>query len=339
LQDCTVASMTQIPVELPEMMHAAVVTQAGGPENFEWREVPLPTLAADQVLVETAAAGLNFIETYQRSGLYDVEYPFIPGSEASGTVVAVGENVDTIAVGDRVATASGSATYAEFFVAPADKLLPVPDTIDLVEAAAIPLQGMTAHYLCRSTYEVSPGDNVFLTAGAGGVGQLLTQMCKHLGANVYTVVSTEEKRNIALQAGADEVFEYDNFGDKLREVTAGVGVDVAYDAVGADTFDTSLESVRVRGMLVLFGAASGPVPPFDLQRLNSGGALFTTRPSLAYYTLTGDEVSWRAGEIFGWLAEGAIKLSVDQRFELADAADAHRALESRATTGKTVLIP
>ncbi len=336
---CTVASMTQTPVELPETMRAAVVTEAGGPENFVWREVPVPTPASGQVLVETAAAGLNFIETYQRSGLYKVKYPFIPGSEASGTVVAVGEDVEEIAVGDRVATASGSETYAEFFVAPADKLLPVPDSIDLVEAAAIPLQGMTAHYLCRSTYEVSAGDNVFVTAGAGGVGQLLIQMCKHLGAKVYTTVSTDEKRELAKAAGADGVFSYDDFGQKLKEVTDGIGVDVAYDGVGADTFDTSLASVRPRGMIVLFGAASGPVPPFDLQRLNSAGALFTTRPSLAFYTLTSDEVAWRAGEIFGWLAEGALKLSVDQRFDLADAAEAHHALESRATTGKTVLIP
>ncbi|HJF15528.1 MAG TPA: quinone oxidoreductase [Enteractinococcus helveticum] len=331
--------MTQIPVELPENMRAAVVTQAGGPENFDWREVPVPTPDAGQVLVETAAAGLNFIETYQRSGLYDVPYPFIPGSEGSGTVIAVGDDVTNIAVGDRVATASAEATYAEFFVAPADKLLPVPDTIDLIEAAAIPLQGMTAHYLCRSTFEVKPGHNVFVTAGAGGVGQLLIQMCKHLGANVYTVVSTEEKRKIALNAGADEVFDYDNFGDKLREVTNGVGVDVVYDGVGANTFDASLASLRIRGMMVLFGAASGPVPPFDLQRLNSGGSLFATRPSLAFYTLTGDEVSWRAGEIFGWLAEGVLSLSVDERFDLKNAGDAHRALESRSTTGKTVLIP
>lgn len=331
--------MTQTPVELPETMHAAFVTDAGGPENFEWRETSVPTPRSGQVLIETAATGLNFIETYQRSGLYDVEYPFIPGSEASGTVVALGDGVENIAVGDRVATASATATYAEFFVAPANKLLPVPTSIDLVEAAAIPLQGMTAHYLCRSTFEVSEGHNVFLTAGAGGVGQLLTQMCKHLGANVYTVVSTDAKRKIALEAGADDVFDYDSFGDKLQEVTEGVGVDVAFDAVGADTFDTSLSSVRVRGMAVLFGAASGPVPPLDLQRLNAEGALFTTRPSLAHYTRTADEISWRAGEIFGWLAEGALKLSVDQRFDLSTAAEAHRALESRATTGKTVLIP
>ena len=331
--------MTQTPVELPEMMQAAVVTEAGGPENFQWREVPVPLPSANQVLIETAATGLNFIETYQRSGLYDVPYPFIPGSEASGTVVAVGDQVGNVTVGDRVATASGAETYAQFFVAPADKLLPVPDTLDLVEAAAVPLQGMTAHYLCRSTYEVSAGDNVFLTAGAGGVGQLLTQMCKHLGANVYTVVSTDEKRKIAEAAGADGVFSYDDFGDKLHDVTNGVGVDVAYDAVGVDTFDTSLASVRVRGMIVLFGAASGPVPPFDLQRLNAEGALFTTRPSLAHYTRTGDEVAWRAQEIFGWLSEGALQLSVDQRFDLADAAEAHRALEARKTTGKTVLVP
>lgn len=331
--------MTQTPIEIPEMMRAASVRQAGGPENFNWLEVPVPTPGTGEVLVETAATGLNFIETYQRSGLYEVEYPFIPGTEASGTVVGVGDDVENVAVGDRVATASGSETYAEFFVAPAEKLLPVPDTVDLVEAAAIPLQGMTAHYLCRSTFPVEEGHTVFLTAGAGGVGQLLIQMCKHLGADVYTAVSTEEKREIALAAGADGVFSYDDFGDKLHEVTRGVGVDVAFDGVGVDTFDTSLASVRPRGMIVLFGAASGPVPPFDLQRLNSGGALFTTRPSLAYYTLTADEVSWRAGEIFGWLAEGVLELSVSQRIDLADAAQAHRLLESRATTGKTVLIP
>src|SRR5699024_4011691 len=331
--------MTQTPVEIPETMHAAVVTEAGGPEKFTWRKTQVPTPRSGQVLVETAATGLNFIETYQRSGLYDVEYPFIPGSEASGTVVALGNDVDSVAVGDRVATASASATYAEFFVTPANKLLPVPDSIDLIEAAAIPLQGMTAHYLCRSTFEVSEGHNVFLTAGAGGVGQLLTQMCKHLGANVYTVVSTEQKRTLALEAGADEVFDYEIFGTKLQEVTNGVGVDVAFDAVGADTFDTTLSSVRVRGMAVLFGAASGPVPPLDLQRLNAEGALFTTRPSLAHYTRTGEEIAWRAGEIFGWLSEGVLKLSVDQRFDLSDAANAHRALESRATTGKTVLVP
>lgn len=331
--------MTQNPVELPETMHAAVVTEAGGPENFQWREVSVPSPGSGEVLVETAATGLNFIETYQRSGLYDVEYPFIPGSEASGTVVALGEGVDHTSVGDRVATASATATYAEFFTAPANKILPVPDSVDLVEAAAIPLQGMTAHYLCRSTFEVTQGHNVFLTAGAGGVGQLLIQMCKHLGATVYTVVSTDEKRKIALDAGADEVFDYDNFGEKLQEATNSVGVDVAFDAVGADTFDTSLASVRIRGMAVLFGAASGPVPPLDLQRLNAEGALFTTRPSLAHYTRTSDEVAWRAGEIFGWLSEGVLQLSVDQQFDLSAAGDAHRALESRATTGKTVLIP
>lgn len=331
--------MTQTPVELPETMHAAVVTQAGGPENFTWREVPVPTPGPGEVLVETAATGLNFIETYQRSGLYEVSYPFIPGTEASGTVIALGEEVTNVAVGDRVATASATETYAEFFVASAEKLLPVPDAIDLVEAAAIPLQGMTAHYLCRSTFEVDQGHQVFLTAGAGGVGQLLTQMCKHLGAKVYTVASTDTKRQIALDAGADAVFEYENFGPKLHEITGGDGVDVAYDGVGADTFDTSLNSVRVRGLLALFGGASGPVPPFDLQRLNAAGSLFVTRPSLAFYTMTGDEVAWRAGEIFGWLAQGALKLSVDARFDLKDAADAHRALESRATTGKTVLIP
>lgn len=331
--------MTQTPVEIPEVMHAAVITAAGGPENFSWRTVPIPTPAPGQVLVETAATGLNFIETYQRSGLYAVEYPFIPGSEASGTVVSVGDGVDSIAVGDRVATASATATYAEFFVAPADTLFPVPESVDLVQAAAIPLQGMTAHYLCRSTYEVSQGDTVFVTAGAGGVGQLLIQMCKHLGATVYTVVSTDQKRDIALARGADGVFSYDDFGEQLHKATDGIGVDVVYDAVGADTFDTSLASIRPRGMLVLFGAASGPVPPFDLQRLNAAGGIFTTRPSLVHYTATADEVAWRAHEIFQWLSDGVLQLSVDQRFDLSEAANAHRALEARQTTGKTVLIP
>lgn len=336
---CTVASMTQTPVELPETMHAAVVTEAGGPEKFSWQEVPLPTLQPDQVLVETAAVGLNFIETYERSGLYSVQYPFIPGTEASGIVVARGDSVEDFEIGDGVATASGSQTYAQFFVASAEKVFRVPKHVDLVDAAAIPLQGMTAHYLSRSTYEVQPGDTVFLTAGAGGVGQLLIQMCKHLGATVYTVVSTEAKRDIALDVGADEVFRYENFAERIMDRTDGRGVDVAYDSVGADTFDNSLQSVRTRGMLVLFGAASGPVPPFDLQRLNAAGGLYVTRPGLASYARTGKEVAWRAAEIFQWLQDGVLEFSVNQRFALSNVAAAHRALEARATTGKTVLLP
>ncbi|WP_431862479.1 quinone oxidoreductase family protein [Micrococcus terreus] len=324
---------------LPQTHHAVTIDQPGGPDGLTWSEVPVPQPGPGQVLVRTAAAGLNFIETYQRSGVYDVDYPFTPGSEGSGTVVALGEGVEGVEVGDRVATAAGSATYAEHFLAPADQLLPVPDGMDLAEAAAVPLQGMTAHYLCRSTVEVGPDHTVLIHAGAGGVGLLLTQLCVSLGATVITTASTEAKRELSRQAGAAHVLEYEGFAEKVRELTDGQGVDVVYDGVGKDTFDASLESLRVRGTLVLFGGSSGQVPPFDLQRLNGAGALYVTRPSLAFYTRTAEETAWRAGELFEAIAAGTLDLRIGAQHPLAEAGRAHADLEERKTTGKVLLVP
>lgn len=326
-------------LQIPEQHFAAVVTAAGGPEKFEWKHMPVPTPGPGEVLIQSAAAGLNFIETYQRSGVYDVEYPFIPGTEGSGTVVTLGDGVTDISIGDRVATAGAKQTYGQFFVAPADQLLAVPEDMDLASAAALPLQGMTAHYLCRSTYEAQSGDTALVHAGAGGVGLLLTQLLTHLGVTVYATASTDEKKQLSREAGAVEVFDYSDFKDKVLEATNGEGVNVAYDSVGKDTFDDSLDSVRVRGTLVLFGGASGQVPPFDLQRLNSAGSIYVNRPSLVWYTRTAEETQWRAAELFEGIREGWLNLRVGQQFELKDAAQAHTALESRATTGKTLLLP
>ncbi|MCT2089180.1 quinone oxidoreductase [Micrococcus terreus] len=324
---------------LPQTHHAVTIDQPGGPDGLTWSEVPVPQPGPGQVLVRTAAAGLNFIETYQRSGVYDVDYPFTPGSEGSGTVVALGEGVEGVEVGDRVATAAGTGTYAEHFVAPAEQLLPVPEQMDLQQASAVPLQGMTAHYLCRSTVEVGPDHTVLIHAGAGGVGLLLTQLCVSLGATVITTASTEAKRELSRQAGAAHVLEYEGFAEKVRELTDGQGVDVVYDGVGKDTFDASLESLRVRGTLVLFGGSSGQVPPFDLQRLNGAGALYVTRPSLAFYTRTAEETAWRAGELFEAIAAGTLDLRIGAQHPLAEAGRAHADLEERKTTGKVLLVP
>lgn len=324
---------------IPQSHHAVTIAQAGGPEDLVWSEVPVPEPGPGQVLVQTAAAGLNFIETYQRSGVYSVDYPFTPGSEGSGTVVALGEGVETVSVGDRVATAAGSATYAEHFLAPADQVLPVPDGMDLTAAAAVPLQGMTAHYLCRSTVEVGPGHTVLIHAGAGGVGLLLTQLCVRLGATVITTASTEAKRELSRQAGAAHVLDYEGFAERAREITGGEGVDVVYDGVGKDTFDDSLSAVRVRGTLVLFGGASGQVLPFDLQRLNAAGSLYITRPSLVFYTRTAEETAWRGRELFAAIADGSLDLRIGARHRLAEAGRAHTELEERRTTGKVLLVP
>lgn len=324
---------------VPTAHQAVAIDAAGCPEGLTAREVDVPQPTPGQVLIRTAAAGLNYIETYQRSGLYSVQYPFIPGSEGSGTVVALGKGVEGVAVGDRVATAAALATYAEHFVAPADQLLPVPDGMDLETAAAVPLQGMTAHYLCRSTVEVGPEHTVLLHAGAGGVGLLLTQLCVTLGATVITTASTEEKRELSRQAGAHHVLPYEGFGEQVKAITEGQGVDVVFDGVGKDTFDESLASLKVRGTMVLFGASSGPVPPLDLQRLNAGGSLFITRPSLAFYTRTAEETAWRGEELFAAIQDGSLNLRIGATYPLAEASQAHTDLEGRKTTGKVLLIP
>ncbi|MFD1241377.1 quinone oxidoreductase family protein [Arthrobacter ulcerisalmonis] len=321
------------------MMHAIVARHAGGPEVLELAERDRPKAGPDQVVIRVGAAGVNFIDTYKRSGVYQVPFPFTPGSEAAGTVTSVGAGVTDLAVGDRVATAEGFDCYAEYAVLPAEAALPIPDGLDDRTAAALPLQGMTAHYLMNSTFKVESGQTVLLHAGAGGVGLLLIQLLKARGAQVITTVSTDEKEQLAADAGADHVLRYDGFAAKVRDITGGVGAHVVFDGVGKDTFDGSLESLRIRGTLVLFGGASGPVPPVDPQRLNAGGSLFLTRPTMASYLLDAEERRWRSGEIFAAAANGSLKVRIGASYALAEAGQAHRDLEGRRTTGKVLLVP
>lgn len=320
-------------------MRAVIVNQAGGPEELRAQEMNDLHPQAGELLVETVAVGVNFIEIYQRSGVYTVEYPFVPGSEAAGTVVAVGQGVAGFAVGDRIAAAGASRTYASHFIVNADQAAHVPDSIDLETAAALPLQGCTAHYLATSAATPQPGETVLVHAGAGGVGLLLTQLLVARGVRVLSTASTPEKRELSLDAGAAHSLEYSGFAERVRELTGGEGAAVVYDGVGKDTFDDSLRSLRVRGELVLFGGASGQVPPFDLQRLNAGGSLSVTRPSLMYFMRTEDERAWRYRELFEAVESGAVKVRIGGRFALEDAADAHRALAGRGTTGKLILVP
>ncbi len=320
-------------------MHAIVARQSGGPEVLESAEVERPTPGPGQLLIKVAATGVNFIETYQRGGMYKVTYPFIPGSEAAGTVEEVGEGVEGFTVGSRVATAEGEECYAEYSVLDAVKALPVPEGVDLHTAAALPLQGMTAHYLINSSFRVEPGHTVLVHAGAGGVGLLITQLLKTRGARVITTVSTDEKEELARAAGADEVLRYEGFAEAVRQLTNGVGVDVVYDGVGKDTFDGSLASLRTRGFLVLFGAASGAVPSVDPQRLNAGGSLSLTRPKLADFLANPQERLWRSSEIFAAVADGSLNVRIGASYPLAEARRAHEDLEGRRTTGKVLLVP
>ncbi len=320
-------------------MKAIVAAANGGPEVLEIAEVETPQPGPGQLLVEVAAVGVNYIETYQREGIYPTVLPFTPGAESSGTVVALGAGVTEFAVGDRVASAEGSQSYAEFTLIDADKALRVPDGLDAATAAALPLQGITAHYLVNSTFPVQSGQTVLVHAGAGGVGLLIIQMLKAKGATVITTVSTDEKAALASEAGADHVLRYPGFAAAVRELTAGRGVDVVFDGVGKDTFDGSLDSLKVRGTLVLYGAASGPVPPFDIQRLNRGGSLFLTRPTMAAYLLDAEERRWRAAEVFDAVADGSLSVRIGASYPLADAAQAHRDLQGRKTTGKVLLKP
>ncbi|MCS3492800.1 NADPH2:quinone reductase [Arthrobacter sp. JUb119] len=302
-------------------------------------QIPVPAPGPGQLLVKVAATGVNFIETYQRSGVYTVDYPFTPGSEFSGVVEQIGEGVQNYQVGDRVATASGSRGYAQYALVEAKRAGKVPDAVNLNIAAALPLQGMTAHYLVHSSYMVRSGDTVLTYAGAGGVGLILTQLLKLKGATVITTASTQEKKDLAKAAGADYVVDYDQVADTVAQVTGGAGVHAVYDGIGKDTFETSLAALRRRGTLVLFGGASGQVPDFNLQRLNAGGSLSVTRPKLDDFLATEQELHWRFGDIFGWVATGDIDVRIGAEFPLAEAAAAHAALESRATTGKVILVP
>lgn len=319
--------------------NAILAHAPGGPEVLTLEQVPVPTPGPGELLISVAAVGVNFIETYQRSGIYNVPFPFTPGAEAAGTVVAVGEGAHGFSVGDHVATAEGAACYAEFAIIRAEVALPVPAGVPLDIAAALPLQGMTAHYLMNSSFHVEPGQTVLVHAGAGGVGLLLTQLLKEREARVITTVSTDEKEELSRVAGADDVLRYAGFAELVRELTDGVGVDAVFDGVGRDTFDGSLASLRTRGTMVLFGGASGQVPPFDIQRLNAGGSLHLTRPKLGDYLLNPQERRWRSSEVFNAAATGHLTARIGARFPLAEAGAAHTALESRATTGKVILEP
>ena len=321
------------------MPTAIVIQHAGGPEVLGVAEVDQPTPAGAELLVRVAAAGVNFIETYQRSGYYPVDYPFTPGAEAAGEVVALGPEASGFAVGDRVAFAEGKGTYAEFTLVEADKAVPVPEGVSFETAAALPLQGMTAHYLINTTFTVQLGQTVLTHAGAGGVGLLLIQLLKARGARVITTVSTDDKEALAREAGADEVLRYEGFDTAVRELTNGVGVDVVYDGVGRATFDGSLASLRKRGTLVLFGAASGPVPAFDPQRLAAAGSVHLTRPKLLDHLLTVEERRWRSSEVFAAVVDGSLKVRIGATYPLAAAAQAHEDLEARKTTGKVLLVP
>ncbi|WP_040858369.1 quinone oxidoreductase family protein [Nocardia niigatensis] len=321
-------------------MHAIEVSEHGGPEVLRYVEVPDPQAGPGQLLVRTQASGINFIDTYIRTGRYPQAVPYIPGSEGSGVVTAVGPDVTEFQVGDRVAWAAAPASYAEQVVVPAAVAIPVPDGVDSAVAASALLQGMTAHYLIESIYKPEPGESVLVHAGAGGVGLILTQLLAARGVRVITTVSTDDKEKLSREAGAAEVLRYDeDIAARVRELTDGVGVAAAYDGVGASTFEASLASTRIRGMVALFGGASGPVPPFDPQRLNPLGSLFVTRPTLVHYTRDRAELRWRAGDIMNAIADGTLRIRIGGSYPLAEAEQAHRDLEGRRTTGSIVLVP
>lgn len=322
-------------------MKAIRVHETGGPEQLRYEDVPMPDPGPEQVRVKVAAAGLNFIDVYHRSGLYPMTPPFTPGSEIAGTVDAVGAEVSGFTVGDRVASVRAIGAYAEYALVPAAMLVRVPEGIELQQAAAAMLQGMTAHYLLYSTYPLKAGETTLIHAAAGGVGLLLVQLAKQIGARVIGTVGNAEKAALAREAGADEVIIYteEDFIAAVKRITVDRGVDVVYDSVGQSTFEGSLNCLRPRGYLVLFGQASGPVPPFNLQVLNAKGSLFVTRPSLFHYVAERTELDQRAGDLFDWISAGKLKLRIDRSFPLADAAAAHRVLEGRQTAGKVLIIP
>ncbi|MEV6769153.1 quinone oxidoreductase [Nocardia sp. NPDC051030] len=321
-------------------MRAIQVSEHGGPEVLRSAEVPDPRIEAGQLLVETEAIGVNFIDTYIRTGRYPQAVPYIPGAEGTGVVTAVAADVSEFKVGDRVAWAAAPGSYAEKVAVRAAVAIPVPAGVDAPVAASALLQGMTAHYLIESIYKPEPGEAVLVHAGAGGVGLILTQLLAARGVRVITTVSSEDKEKLSRAAGATEVLRYeDDIPSRVKELTDGVGAAAAYDGVGAATFEASLASLRVRGMLALFGAASGPVPPFDLQRLNSAGSLFVTRPTLVHYTRDRAELLWRAGDILNAIADGTLNLRIGATYPLSQAEQAHRDLEARKTTGSIVLLP
>jgi NADPH2:quinone reductase len=321
------------------MTTAIRIHAPGGPEALQVDDVPTPTAGPGQLLVETAAIGVNFIDTYHRSGLYPLQLPATLGVEAAGVVAAVGDDVTSFSVGDRVAWAMQPGSYATQVAVGIGGVIRIPAGVDLKLAAAVPLQGMTAHYLARSIVPLGKDDTAVVHAGAGGVGLLLTQVLRDLGIRVFTTVGSPEKAELSSAAGAEQVFGYDDFVAGVRAATDGAGARIVFDGIGASTFEASLDALGVRGTMVLFGAASGPVSSIDPQILNAKGSLLLGRPSLAHFIADPAELAWRAEEIFGAIADGSLDVRIGAEFALTDAVDAHRALEGRQTTGKVLLIP
>jgi NADPH2:quinone reductase len=322
-------------------MKAIQIHETGGPEVLTLADLPIPEPGPGQVLIRVEAVGVNFIEVYFRNGVYKAALPLTLGSEAAGTVEELGPGVTGFAAGDAVASVSVLGSYAEYALVPAAQLVKTPAGLSMEKAAAAMLQGMTAHYLAHSTFPLKAGDTVLVHAGAGGVGILLTQIAARLGARVITTVSTAAKAELSREAGASDVILYteQDFEAEVKRLTDGKGVDVVYDSVGKTTFDQSLNCLRPRGMLALFGASSGPVPPFDLIQLSGKGSLFITRPTLWHYVATREELEWRAGDVLGWAAKGELQLRTEHLYPLAEAAQAQTDLEDRKTTGKILLQP
>jgi len=335
----TVTSRRQVTISTMQVVR---IHQHGGPEVLQVEELPTPEPGPGQVRIKVAAAGVNFIDIYHRSGQYQMPMPFALGREGAGAVDAVGDGVADLAVGDPVAWAGVGGSYATHVLAPAAELVPVPRGLDLRDAAAAMLQGMTAHYLTHSTYPLQRGSSCLIHAAAGGVGQLFCQMARRRGASpIIGTVSTEEKARMARDAGAHEVIRYTehDFASEVKRLTNGAGVDVVYDSVGKDTFDKSMAVLKRRGTLVLFGASSGAVPPFDINALQNNGSLYVTRPTLTHYTANRQELLWRAGEVLSWIAEGKLKLRIEREYSLHHAAAAQRDLAGRGTAGKLLLEP
>jgi NADPH:quinone reductase len=322
-------------------MRVVIVNETGGPDVLTVADREPLTPGPGQLVVDVAAAGVNYMDIDQREGRspYGRDLPFVPGAEGAGTVAALGPGAGGFAVGDRVAWAGAPGCYAEQAVIPAASAVTIPDGVETTVAAAVMLQGITAHYLCHSTYPVAPGDTVVVHAAAGGVGLLLTQMVKMRGGIVIATTSSPAKADLARQAGADHLTSYEEFGAMVGRVTGGSGADVVYDGVGLATFDASLAAIRPRGMMVLYGGSSGPVPPFELQRLAGSGSLFITRPTMIHYIASREELVARTGDLFTWISDGELAVRIGGTYPLADAARAHDDLAARRTTGKLLLLP
>ncbi|HZQ06150.1 MAG TPA: quinone oxidoreductase [Anaerolineae bacterium] len=322
-------------------MHAVRIHETGAPDVLRYEEVETPKPGAGQVRIQLKAIGINFIDVYHRSGLYKLPLPAMLGREGAGVVDAVGEGITNVHIGDRVAYVLDAPAYAEYAIIPATRVVPVPKSVSFEDAAAVLLQGLTAHYLCFSTYPLKEGQWTLIHAAAGGAGQLTVQMAKIAGARVIGTVSNEEKAKVARDIGADEVIIYTqaDFVSEVKRITGGKGVPVVYDSVGKDTYEGSLNCLAPRGMLVLWGNASGAVPPIDPLTLMNKGSLYMTRPTLGHYIANHAEYEWRAADLFNWLAQGKVRVRIDRTFPLKDVIDAHRYLESRAAMGKLLLIP